>query len=60
MQFIGFSKVRVGERGEKVLDQHNRLLFCWVRQYKRLSCQPRGDTIDLVMRSGGGGHPLLF
>lgn len=50
------------ERGEeKVLGQHNGLLFCWVRQYRRLSCQPRGDTIDLVMGGGVGGYtPCCF
>lgn len=57
MEFIGFSKVRVGERREKVLGQHNGLLFCWVRQYRRLSCQPRGDTIDLGMERYGGATP---
>lgn len=60
MEFIGFSKVRVGERGEKVLGLHNGLLFCWVRQYKRLSCQPRGDTIDLVMGDGGATPPVVL
>ena len=60
VEFIGFSKVRVGEREEKVLDQHNGLLFCWFRQYRRLSCQPSGDTIDLVMGLRGGYTPCCF
>lgn len=59
-EFIGFSKVRVGERREKVLGQHNGLLFCWVRQYRRLSCQPRGDTIDLGMEGWGRYTPCCF
>lgn len=60
LEFIGFSKVRVGERGEKVLCQHKGLLFCWVRQYRRLSCQPRGDPIDLGLEKCGGYTPCCF
>lgn len=60
VDFIGFSKVGVEERWEKVLGQHNGLLFCWVRQYRRLSCQPRGDTIDLAMGGGGATPPVVL
>lgn len=52
VEFIGLSKVRVVE---KVLGQHKGLLYCLVRQCRRLSCQPRGDTIDLGMKNVGGG-----
>lgn len=59
IEFIGFSKVRVGERGEKVLAQHNGLLFCCVSQYRRLSCQPTGALL-IWLCTGGGNTPCCF
>lgn len=56
VRFIDFSKVRVGESGEKVLAQHNGLLFCWVSQYRRLSCRPR-ETLLIWLYAVRGGEP---
>jgi hypothetical protein len=45
----GFYWLRQGQREKMLLQQNGPVLFCLVRQYSRLRCQRKEDTIDLVM-----------